>query len=118
MEQRVSEYSAKPPTKDYVDKKIDGRVEDHEDLASDVQADEVHREETAVEVSIDEGHALEYEFRGLADDEDDDDDEEDDGGTPVVAAHTSCRSHRLRMQTTQGPLLASRRHVNLSCSLS
>lgn len=113
MEQHISEYSAEPATEHNVDEEVDGRVEDHEDLTGAVEADEIHREKTVVEVSIGEGHDLEDELRGLADDEDDDNDEEDDGGTPVVA-DTSGYTDRLRVKTTQGPLVATRRHVNLS----
>lgn len=83
----------KPASEEQIDEEVDGRIDDHQQLAERIEAQQSVGQQFVAEVTFDERHDLQNQFRCFADDEDDDYDDEDERGVAVAASvTTSARS--------------------------
>lgn len=77
---RLPQHSTKPPPENHVDYEIDGRINHHQQLTYDVEAQDGVRQKPRVgRIAFCERYELEHEFRGFAHDERQDDDDQHDG---------------------------------------
>ena len=110
--ERFAKYAPKATTESEVYDEVDGRIDDHQQLADGVEAKEIPREESVGEVPLGERDELEDELRRFADDEYDDDDDEHRRCVLVAAARWRCRGRR---RLTAGGGVVPRMRVLLTC---